>query len=251
MVLQPLLVAVDHDRICIGEAVIGVLEVPHRSSVSLRFEAFPSKVGDGEVCLARVHGFVRGSSERDRREVPGPAVVADDLLQRFDFAGIAEPGVRLPVEITWARDVRTIRLHADAGGAVLKWRDDGRRGGAGCTGERGLTLCADAELGIAGIDQGVGRGVVVRQDRDVQAGVLEVALLECYVQTGVVRVRCPVECEPNGPVGRAGVRGASGQNCERGCDRGRRGKRAAQRRKRHHDAGQGCWWSAESQNISS
>ena len=104
-----------------------------------------------------------------------------------------------------------------------------RRSGAGCTGERGLTLCADAELRIAGIDQGVGRGVVVRQDRDVQAGVLEVALLECYVQTGVVRVRCPVECEPNGPVGRAGVRGASGQNCERGCDRGRRGKRAAQR----------------------
>ena len=47
---------------------------------------------------------------------PVPPSFADDLLQRFDFAGITEPGVRLPVEITWARDVRTIRLHADAGG---------------------------------------------------------------------------------------------------------------------------------------
>lgn len=52
---------------------------------ALRFEAFPSKVGDGEVCLARVHGLHKWTFQVTVAGVPGSTVVADDLLQRLDF----------------------------------------------------------------------------------------------------------------------------------------------------------------------
>ena len=127
---------------------------------------------------------------------------SDDLLEPASTSpGLAEPGVVLPSSALRARDVRHDPPYSDACRAMLKRRKDGRRVGAG-RGANVARLCVlMPNSALPASTRVSGRGVVVRQDRDVQPGVLEVALLECNVQTGVVRVRGPVECEPNGPVG--------------------------------------------------
>ena len=165
-----------------------------------------------------VHGFVGRRAERDRREFPVPPSLRMICCSVSTLAGSAEPGVRLAVQIPRARDVGTIRLHPDARRPVLQ-RRDARTSSARPRplGRTSPTLGAHAELRVPGVDQGVGRGVVVRQDLHVQTGVREVALLLGDEQTGVVGVRSPVECEPDGPVGRPVSRGASGEHATCGA----------------------------------
>ena len=61
--------------------------------------------------------------------------------------------------------------------------------------ERQRVLEADPALGLAGRDERLGRRARVRQDLEVDAGVVVPALRLGDVEPGVVRVRGPVERE--------------------------------------------------------
>ena len=76
-------------------------------------------------------------------------------------------------------------------------------------GEGRRVLEADTEIRRTRVDQSVGGGLAIRENLHVEPRGLEIALFDCHIQPGVVRVRCPIQGEGNGDGARSWERGTS------------------------------------------
>ena len=205
LAVEPSPVAGEDHLVEVREPVVGEGEGPQRDAALAGLDALPGRERDHEVRALRVQGLVGRRVQGHRREVALAPVGLDHGLQRRVLVRVAEPGVRLPVEVAGPLDGRRLE-DGDLLGGVLEDGHDGDerrpRGGR----ERHRVLEADPALGLAGGDERLRRRARIRQHLEVHAGIAIPVLRLGDEEPGVVRVRGPVEGEADRP-GRAGRRG--------------------------------------------
>ena len=191
---EPAAVAGEDDLVEVREAVVAELEGPQLDPALLGLDALPGRERDDEVGALGVEGLVGRGVEGHGRERPLAAVGLDDRLQRGLLVRVAEPGVRLAIELARPGDRRRVEDRDLLRGVLEDGHHRHDRGAAGRR-EGQRVLEADAALGLAGRHQRLGRGRAVRQDLEVDAGVGVPAVRLRDVDPRVVRVRRPVERE--------------------------------------------------------